>query len=181
MLAWPNAEMGQQSGVRSQHHRMKYSIMMVYMLKVTTTFAALLPEIVLGAPQPYCKPVPSSPGWPSITDWQVLNASVSGRLLAPVPPGAVCHTTSPLFNNASCASVYSQWSNSSFHAHDAFTSDYNDDTCLPSPLVPCSAAGYPAFVINATNATHVQEGVKFAHRTGIRLVVKGTGHDIPGR
>lgn len=146
-----------------------------------TVSAMLIFRLGLAIAEPYCKPIAGSPDWPAQSEWQALNESISGRLIAPVPPGVVCQPLSPLYNNDSCQLLYSQWSNSTFHAQNPFTSDYNDDTCLPSALAPCSAAGYPAYVVNATNAKHVQEGVKFAHKTGVRLIVKGTGHDWPGR
>jgi len=74
-----------------------------------------------------------------------------------------------------------QWANSSFKADNPFLADYNDDTCLPDPRAPCSAAGYPVYVVNATSVADVQAGVRFAKKTGVRLIVKGTGHDFPGR
>ena len=128
-----------------------------------------------------CKVSPSSPNWPSDAEWQALNRSVSGNLIAPVPLGAVCHPTRPEFNNQSCTLLQTQWVNSSFIASDPAAVDYNDDTCLPSPLANCSASGYPAYVIAARNAEDIQRGVKFAYRTGVRLIIKGTGHDGPGR
>lgn len=36
-------------------------------------------------------------------------------------------------------------------------------------------------MINATTAKHVQLGVNFARTTGIRLIVKNTGHDFSGK
>lgn len=143
--------------------------------------AALLLGTVRTAPQPSCKPNPGSSGWPVVSDWQALNQTISGRLIAPVPPGLACQTNSSLYNTAACSNVYQQWGNSSWHAMDPFTADYNDDACLPSDQAPCSAAAYPAYVVNATNAGHVQAAVAFARNTGIRLIVKGTGHDISGR
>ncbi|KAJ9644942.1 hypothetical protein H2204_001404 [Knufia peltigerae] len=129
----------------------------------------------------YCKPIPGSADWPDRAEWQALNTSLSGRLIAAVPPGLVCQQNSSVYNVDACATVYQEWGNSSWHASEPFTSDYNDEGCLPSKLAPCSAAAYPAFVVNASNAGHVQAAVKFAKRTGVRLIVKGTGHDIPGR
>lgn len=58
---------------------------------------------------------------------------------------------------------------------------YNDETCLPSARSPCSTAGYPAYVIEAKDFADVRAGVVFARGTGVRLIVKGTGHDAPGR
>lgn len=129
----------------------------------------------------YCKPQPGDSHWPSQSAWQSLNASVSGRLYEPVPPGSVCHPSWPQFDNATCKEVTQRWVNTEFHALDPVAVDYNDETCLPSPLAPCSSAGYPSYVIEAESAKDVQHGVVFAHETGVRLVVKGTGHDFPGR
>jgi FAD/FMN-containing dehydrogenase len=41
--------------------------------------------------------------------------------------------------------------------------------------------GYPLYVINATNVAQVQLGINFARETGVRLVVKNTGHDFSGK
>ncbi|KAL9105891.1 MAG: hypothetical protein Q9227_009002 [Pyrenula ochraceoflavens] len=128
-----------------------------------------------------CKIVANSSDWPSISDWQNLNASVSGRLIAASSPGAVCHPGQPTFNNVSCAAVRSQWLDYAFHASNPFTTDYNDDTCLPDATAPCSSAGYPAYAIEAVDVADIQSGVRFAAKTGVRLIVKGTGHDYPGR
>lgn len=45
----------------------------------------------------------------------------------------------------------------------------------------CSGRGYPAYVVNATTAAHVQAAVNFAREHNVRLSVKNTGHDVPGR
>jgi FAD/FMN-containing dehydrogenase len=62
-------------------------------------------------------------------------------------------------------------------------------TCLPPSLadatvgqgVNCTIGGYPSYVINASDVRDVQLGVNFARNTGIRLVVKNTGHDFSGK
>ena len=128
-----------------------------------------------------CKVTPASPDWPTDTQWQALNSSVSGRLIQPIPPGAVCHEEWPQYDNVSCSALYGQWSNASFHYNTPATSDYNDDACLPSAIAPCSSSGYPAYVVAAASASDVQAAVRFAAQTGVRLIVKGTGHDFLGR
>jgi len=156
-------------------------VMMVTTWIYAIFMALFAPQTIYSAAQPYCKPMPGSSDWPSQSAWQALNASISGRLIVPVPPGQVCQQNSSFYNAAACGNVYQEWPNSSWHASDPFTSDYNDEACLPSNLAPCSAGAYPAYVINATQVSHVQAGVRFAKRTGVRLIVKGTGHDISGR
>lgn len=128
-----------------------------------------------------CKPIHGSPDWPADEAWQRLNDSVAGRLVAPTPPGAVCHPNLPQYDNASCEVVQSQWPNTTFHALNLVSADYNDVACLPNSTYPCTVDSYPRYVISAASAEDVQNGVSFARETGVRLIVKGTGHDVPGR
>jgi hypothetical protein len=132
-----------------------------------------------------CKAVPGTSSWPSDQAWTTLNNSVSGNLIASVPPGGVCHPGQPNYNNATCATVANLWTTSwAFHQDDPVSSAYNNwnnDTCLPSPDVPCSDLGYPVYVINATLPEHVQAGVNFARQNNVRLIVKTSGHDFRGR
>lgn len=141
-----------------------------------------LPVVYAAPTHQYCKPQPGDQHWPSQVAWQRLNASVSGRLYIPTPPGAVCHPSWPQYNNASCRNLAKNgWSETQFHALNPVSVDYNDMTCLPNADAPCSSAGYPRYVLEAENEEDVQYGVAFAQKTGVRLVVKGTGHDFPGR
>lgn len=145
--------------------------------------AALSLDVAAGASQ-FCKPVPGGPRWPAVADWNTLNETINGRLIKAVPPGAVCQPSSPTYDNVTCASLSTGptlWGSSEWHAKNPISPNYNDDTCLPDATAPCSADRYPAYVVNATTAAHVQAGVRFAKRTGVRLIVKATGHDWPGR
>lgn len=128
-----------------------------------------------------CKPKYGSPNWPSAPAWQQLNESVSGRLVAATPPGAVCHPSMIEYNNASCSFVQDQWTNTSFHTLNLVSTDYNDVACLPRSDAPCNIDSYPRFVVPAETVQDVQSAVSFARETRVRLVVKGTGHDAPGR
>lgn len=60
---------------------------------------------------------------------------------------------------------------------------YQGLTCQPTndTDAKCTMGGYPLYVINATNVAQVQLGINFARETGIRLVVKNTGHDFSGK
>ncbi|KAI8303429.1 putative beta-glucosidase I, partial [Colletotrichum sp. SAR11_59] len=79
------------------------------------------------------------------------------------------------------------WTNSYTHLDDPiemFSPVYQGLTCLPPNIYDsgnCTMGGFPWYVINATTPEHIQEGVKFAKETGIRLVVKNTGHDFSGK
>ena len=132
----------------------------------------------------WCKAVPSTPSWPSKAQWQALNASISGQLLAPLPPAAVCDTSLSVFNNASCAYVASQYDVSDFHSQDPISvmqPNFENDGCLPSRKDHCILQQFPKYVVNATELTHVKAGVDFARVQNVRLIVKGTGHDYLGR
>ncbi|OCL06355.1 FAD-binding domain-containing protein [Glonium stellatum] len=147
-------------------------------------FVAFFLFYFLSSTDGLCKFTPASPGWPSIADWNALNSSLSGRLLRPLPPGAVCHLSEPDFNVTVCATVAEEWLTNSFHVNNPISSEWNNwnnDSCLPVSTDPCSGEGYPVYVINATSAEHVKLGVDFARKNNVRLNVKGTGHDYLGR
>lgn len=148
-------------------------------LAAVSVFALSSPGTPLDSP--CCKPTYNSPGWPSTHVWHRLNESVSGRLVNPMPPGAVCHNSFAEYDSVTCNLVASQWSNTTFHALNLVSADYNDVACLPNSSYPCSVEKYPRFVVAALNAQDVQHAVSFARETGVRLIVKGTGHDVPGR
>lgn len=39
----------------------------------------------------------------------------------------------------------------------------------------------PRYVVNATGAEQIARALEWAGRRGLRVVVKGTGHDLAGR
>jgi hypothetical protein len=131
-----------------------------------------------------CKTTPGSKSWPNEHEWAKLNRTMSGRLIKPSPPGAVCHPSQPTFNALACPAVEAGWLTTQWHADDPVSvpeNNWNNDTCLPVPTYPCSSEGYPIYVVNATSSEDVKNGVDFATKHNIRLIVKGTGHDYLGR
>ncbi|KAH8654466.1 hypothetical protein BGZ60DRAFT_532835 [Tricladium varicosporioides] len=131
-----------------------------------------------------CKAVPGSSDWPSTSKWAALNHTLGGKLLQPAPLGAVCHPDQATYNNATCPGLQTAWFGLLLHAdspNSASFSNWENDTCLPFPQVPCSGAGSPIYVINATSKEDVKSGVDFAGQNNVRLVVRGTGEDFLGR
>ncbi len=120
-----------------------------------------------------CKTTPASADWPSHEVWAQLNRTISGRLLQPTPPGAVCHATQPTFASEKCAQVRKSWKDEFFHSESPISVEWNNwvnDTCPPDPSLTCSSAGYPIYVINATTPEHVKAGVDFGQlRAGLKL------------
>ncbi|XXH02746.1 hypothetical protein Hte_009131 [Hypoxylon texense] len=171
-------------------------------------FAGQEPRAAASGEAATCRAFPGSAGWPSDATWARFNQSTGGKLLRPVPPGAVCHPGQPTYDAGGCAAVLAGWATYDLHQDDPVSNmwqQYNNDTCLPGvPDGPCSGAGYPYFVVNATTAQDVKLGLDFGESCGsdetrrdkmrmkgliihaarahnVRVVVKSSGHDYQGR
>lgn len=130
--------------------------------------AATLGQLVMSNPAPdkakQCRPVPGDPDWPSPDKWAALNRTVSGHLIAPVPPAAPCHADQPNYDPATCANLKQAFTTFDYYNTIPVGSQvpaWDNDTCLPVETAPCSAKGYPSYVINATTAADVKAGVDF--------------------
>jgi hypothetical protein len=136
-----------------------------------------------------CKVYPGDANWPSDDAWTQLNELSGGRLIAePTPLAAVCYPDQPSYDAAKCASYTTpEWQRSYMHMHDPIemmSPVAQGMTCLPPTLYDshgCTRGGFPKYVMNATEPKHVQLAVNFARNTGVRLVIKNTGHDFLGK
>ncbi|KAI0467445.1 FAD-binding domain-containing protein [Xylaria cf. heliscus] len=151
------------------------------------TFLLLLGDAAAAEPEENgaCKAFPGTVTWPSKETWAKFNQSTGGKLIKPgPPPGAVCHPGEPTFNPDKCSIITAAWRTYDFHQSDPVSNmwqQYNNDTCLVDPNTPCSRAGYPAYVVNATTAMDVKLSLDFAREHNIRVIVKSSGHDYQGR
>ncbi|PGH17444.1 hypothetical protein AJ80_04814 [Polytolypa hystricis UAMH7299] len=133
-----------------------------------------------------CKVFPGDKDWPSEDAWASLNKVADNQLLKPRPKAAVCYN-GPEYNPAACEQMTANWTNSYIHLDDPiemFSPVLQGLTCLPPDVYDsknCTQGGFPVYVINATTTKHVQAGINFARNTGVRLVVKNTGHDFIGK
>ncbi|KAG5662014.1 hypothetical protein KAF25_004253 [Fusarium avenaceum] len=135
-------------------------------------------------PSKSCKAYPGTSDWPSHNTWSRFNDTLGGKLLAPTPPGAVCHKDWPTYNKDTCSNVATAWKKYDLHTEDPVSliyDQFSNWTCLPDADFPCSGSGYPAYVVNATKPEHIKIGIDFARKHNIRLIVKNTGHDYMGR
>jgi hypothetical protein len=136
-----------------------------------------------------CKVYPDDAAWPSNEAWTQLNNLSGGRLIAePTPLAAVCYPDQAGYNATKCASyTTSEWQRSYMHMHDPIemlSPVAQGMTCLPPNLYDshgCTRGGFPKYVMNATEPKHVQLAVNFARNTGVRLIIKNTGHDFLGK
>ncbi|KAI0098725.1 hypothetical protein GGR51DRAFT_425905 [Nemania sp. FL0031] len=139
---------------------------------------------------PRCKVTPSDSAWPSILEWQQLNSSLGDSLLRATPAASSCYANNPFGAAESCDDVSYGWGYSSFHANLPESINYPiwaNNSCLPpnatgyDPSLGCHVGGYPSYIVNATTPEQVATALKWASDRDIRVVVKGTGHDLNGR
>ncbi|KAF1978868.1 FAD-binding domain-containing protein [Bimuria novae-zelandiae CBS 107.79] len=118
-----------------------------------------------------CKTTPLDAEWPSETEWAQLNTTIAGSLIRTVPIASSCYSGND-FGSAPESIDYPIYANNS---------------CLPtnvtgySPDQGCSIGAYPQYIVNATEEEHVAIATKWASERNIRIVIKGTGHDLNGR
>ncbi|KAL4751930.1 hypothetical protein BDW72DRAFT_212340 [Aspergillus terricola var. indicus] len=132
-----------------------------------------------------CKVFPGDTLWPSSDTWRLLDRVTGGAVIKGVPRASTCYS-GPAYDTDDCKYLTSQWTNSYFHLDDPIemlSPVYQGLTCQPTKNADanCTMGGYPHFIINATNVAQIQLGVNFARNTGVRLVVKNTGHDFSGK
>jgi hypothetical protein len=141
--------------------------------------------------------VPSNSSWPPASAWSALNSSVSGRLIQAIPPGAACYSNRPEYNESDCAVLLQDWTSSSFHASNPISIDYPiwaNNSC--NPIFPngtsvtgdasagardCTIGDYPVYVVNVSDSADVVAAFEFAQKWHVRLNIKNTGHNYPGR
>ncbi|RAL08264.1 putative isoamyl alcohol oxidase [Aspergillus homomorphus CBS 101889] len=157
----------------------------------------MLPFIVIAlylalavSASPGCKVTPYDADWPSHEDWAALNRSIDHQLLSTVPVASSCWSGNPFGSTVPCNTVNSTWADASWHAQLPESIDYPvyaNNSCLPpsaSGYVAergCTTGGMPQYVVNATNEAQIATAMKWAAARNIRIVVKGTGHDLNGR
>jgi FAD/FMN-containing dehydrogenase len=154
-----------------------------------------------------CKVYPDDPEWPSDEAWSQFNKLTGDRIInAPTPLAAVCYPGDD-YNAAKCSEyTVAAWQKSYIHMIDPIemmSPVAQGMTCTPPVLFDshgCTRGGFPMYVVNATEPKHVQLAVSnvlvrtagetytdfvyqvnFARNTGVRLVIKNTGHDFLGK
>lgn len=151
-------------------------------------FFSILISFVEGLPK--CKLSPADADWPTPLEWRALNNSINGALIQSRPAASSCYRSNPFDSPLDCKSVETQWSQSEFHANlpESISSPvYANNSCLPptaagyNDSAGCHLGGYPSYVVNATSDDQIAVAAKWASDRNIRIVIKGTGHDLCGR
>ncbi|KAK2049429.1 FAD binding domain-containing protein [Colletotrichum somersetense] len=131
-----------------------------------------------------CKCFPGDSCWPATAQWDALNTTVGGNLIATVPLGSPCHD--PTYDAATCASLQSQWQYSEIHMNSSssimapFFANQSCDPFQPESR-PCLLGNYVVYAVDAKTPAHVQATIAFAQKYNIRFIVRNTGHDYLGR
>ncbi|KAL4736880.1 hypothetical protein BDV11DRAFT_217021 [Aspergillus similis] len=137
-----------------------------------------------------CKLSPHDAAWPSDEEWNALNASIDGTLIRTTPAASSCYPGSPFNAPTNCTDVTTHWSYAAYHAAWPESIDYSiftNHSCLPPGVDGyveargCRVGALPAYVVNAKNEGQIGIAMRWADDRNIRVVVKGTGHDMNGR
>ncbi|KAE9373591.1 FAD-binding domain-containing protein [Stipitochalara longipes BDJ] len=124
--------------------------------------------------------IPDDDCWPPASDWNLLNSTVEGKLMATSLLADVCHD--PHYNASACSDLKKTWDKevTHFSTPESFMAPlFQNQTCDPftAQAKQCTAGNYAVYSINVSSASDVIAGIKFAREKNIRLVIKNTGHE----
>ncbi len=162
--------------------------------------AALLVALPTALGGSDCKYLPGDAEWPTVAQWNALNGTVGGRLVATYPLGSPCHK--PTYDAAKCAELQANWLypqlqyvnlpvspecqetmltvvSSMESSSSVMAPFFANQTCDPwtSADKPCTLGNYVSYAVNATSDADVVQAIKFVKRRNVRLVIRNTGHE----
>jgi FAD/FMN-containing dehydrogenase len=114
---------------------------------------------------------PTSPCWPTVSEWRRLRASLVGQLVEAPSPLQPCALDAA---SAACTTATLDVKN------PFFLQDQPGGTESLGWLGAWTAKA-SAYAVAAETPSDVTAAVKFARAHGLRLAIKGTGHDYLGR
>lgn len=160
--------------------------MLRMLLAYTTAFLAAFTFSSAGTVTQFHRCKSGEPCWPSQSEWNTFNQSISGHLLATYPSAAVCHTAH--HDAALCKVAQQNWTNSFWRtaqpgAYSAILWELGEDQCFIDTAIaaPCGQGRVAQLSVEAHGVSDIQAAVKFAGKNSLYLVVKNTGHDHLGR
>jgi len=121
--------------------------------------------------QRQCRCKPGDSCWPTTEEWKNFEASLTGKLLKPVA------TIKPCKKNAK--------SNACLEAikkvHNPFFLESNPGNAQSQGWLNAWQYQNSPYAVEALNTKDIIAAVNFARSHGLKLVIKGTGHDYLGR
>ena len=163
------------------------------MSSIFSQLLAFIPPILLGygfrsiPASGSCRCFPSDPCWPSAAEWNALNETVGGRLIATVPLAAPCHDSAfGPYDEAACDALRDVWFFPETHVPSAsspMTQFFANNSCNPfsPPDAPCVIGTDARYAVDARDAVDFLKTLEFVNRHNIRLVIRNSGHDYLGR
>lgn len=136
-----------------------------------------------------CKVFPGDKAWPSDALWSGLKQVTLGAVESHKPMARVCYANDTgSVDEAACQALTSGWTDVRTILPDpieVMSPTLQGLSCQPPDLFDkngmCLQGGYPVYTLTAEHVAQVQLAVNFARNTGIRLVIKNTGHDFLSR
>lgn len=127
--------------------------------------------VVGGAGLRVAAPAGAKSVWPDAAAWEALNRKVGGRLMKLTSPLASC-TKPPL--SPDCRATLDAMNNPFWIQEQPWAQQCTG-------WLDAWTAEVSPYAVAATSAADVAAAVDFARETGVKLVVKGAGHDYKGR
>jgi hypothetical protein len=84
-----------------------HKILIIATLRLLGDLPSCLGSSIFSRDLPSCRYLPGDDGWPSPQEWDKLNTTVHGQLIATVPLGSACHD--PTYNAKECAQLQEGW------------------------------------------------------------------------
>ena len=152
----------------------------------------LLPLLVINDAADTYRCLYGDPCWPNENEFANLASQLSQPILQPRSPASACY--SPSSSADSCANVSAHFTDGSWRSdqHGAmqminfetfeFHKGHIEACYLDTTLgISCEQGSVPPVGVDARSESDVQAAVNFAKQHNLKLVVKGTGHDLLGR
>ncbi|KAL3478431.1 hypothetical protein BJX99DRAFT_256552 [Aspergillus californicus] len=142
----------------------------------------------LGFSPPSCRCYPDDPCWPSLGEWNKLNASLSGSLFLTHPISSVCHPNTSFmpYSNQKCSELRSHWSIPATHYQDPsspMAAWWANFSCSPFAAASshCTLGPLAHYTVDISSGADVQTVLTFTTKHNIRLAIRNTGHDYLGK
>jgi hypothetical protein len=144
--------------------------------------------------QPPIRSYSCTPGqtcWPSVSEWNSFNQSISGNLRLTIPLASPCYTNS---SSDDCQRVASSYGDSKVRSSQYGAMEFlnweicGESQCLLNSLRPslpvsgeCSLGRLSTYHVVPRSAEDISQTLGFVRKHGIRVSIKNTGHDYFGR
>lgn len=141
-----------------------------------------------GAIETRCRCFPGDSCWPLPEEWNELNRTLGGNLVATIPIASVCHDNPFMipYDAEACAQLRSVWNHPETHyvtSSSPMAPFFANMSCDPFTTreSQCVIGSYVQYAVNASTVDCFRKTVAFVQRHNIRLVVRNTGHDYLGK